>query len=83
MSEDDHCEAIALAETDMRELNWGSSFVDHEPAHSWWFARKNVRLCPVVLRLVACSLRKIAAPRFQDHPLAFGVDDSVSRATVF
>jgi hypothetical protein len=42
----------------VRELNRSSSFVDHQPAHSWWFVRKSVRSRAEVLRLFACSLRE-------------------------
>jgi hypothetical protein len=47
----DH-EAIVWVVADMRELNWGSSFVDYKPTHSWWFARKSVR--DVCNRLTSC-----------------------------
>ena len=61
MSDDQ--DGLVRGETDMRELNWGSSLVDHEPTHSWWFTDKVVRLDAAFLRLFACSLSQITLPR--------------------
>lgn len=54
-------EGTVWARTDVRELNWGRPFVDYEPAHSWWFARKVVRVCAADLRLFACLSRKMGS----------------------
>lgn len=49
--------------TDMRELNWGSSFVDYKPAHSWWFAHKGVRWSSVASKsFTSCSSVHPASP---------------------
>ena len=71
------------AQTNMRELDWGSPFVNYEPTHGWWFICKSVRSRAGILRLVCCVLiagsRTLAHFRIGIAPFIFGVDDSVPR----
>lgn len=51
----------------MRELDWGSSFVDYEPTHSWWFIYKSVRLCADVILFTSCCVLMVENNIFSLH----------------
>ena len=62
--------------TDMGELDWSSSLVDHKTTHSWWFTGKVGRLDAAVLRLFACPSWQITLHRFGAKPSELGVPPS-------